>query len=175
MKLNLSVLLLSVSLASAVQVWALPDSCGWEDVNFKVATQTNPLPLASPEAGKAQIVFLETEETDGQVLSGVETYLGVDGTWIGATKGNSYFVAAVSPGRHHLCANWQADFAYEWQRTSLAPLNVEAGRVYYFRVNVVHIRTNGIDYHSLNLTPVNEDEGRYLAGSLLLATAKPKK
>jgi hypothetical protein len=175
MKLNLSVLLLSVSLASAVQVWALPDSCGEANVSFKVTTQTNPSPLASPEAGVSQVVFLETEETDGQVLSGVEANLGIDGSWIGATKGNSYLVVAVSPGQHHVCANWQANFAYEWQRTSVASLNVEPGKVYYFRVNIVHIRTNEIDYHSLDLTPVNEDEGKYLLGSLPLATSKPKK
>jgi hypothetical protein len=175
MRVKLSVLLLGASLASAVQVWALPDSCGKEDVNFKVTTQTNPPQLASPEAGKAQIVFLETEQADGEVLTGVEARLGIDGTWIGATKGDSYFVVAVTPGQHHLCANWQADFAYEWQRTSVAPLNVEAGKVYYYRVNIRHIRTHEIEYHSLDLAPVNEDEGKYLAGSLPLAKSKPEK
>ncbi len=175
MKLKFRILLLSVCLASAVQVWALPDSCGKEDVNFKVTTQTNPPHLASPEAGKAQVVFLETEQTDGEVLSGVVTRLGIDGTWIGATKGNSYFAVAVDPGQHHLCANWQADFAFEWQRTSVAPLNAEPGKVYYYRVNITHIRTSGIEYHSLDLTPVNEDEGKYLVNFLDLATATAKK
>ena len=175
MKPNLGVMLLCVSLASAVQLWALPDSCGKQDVKFKVVTTQTDSPLPSLDAGKAQIVFLETEQTDGIALSGVETRPGIDGAWIGATKGNSYFAVAVSTGEHHLCANWQADFAYEWQRTSVAPLNVEPGKVYYYRINITHIRTNEIEYHSLDLTPVNEDEGKYLVNSLELARAKPSK
>ena len=175
MKLNLSVLLISVSLASAVQAWALPDSCGKEGVQFKVTTQPIPIDFKALDAGKAQIVFLETEQTDGEVLSGVGTRLGVDGAWVGATKGNSYFSLSLIPGQHHLCANWQADFAPEWAVTGLASLNAKPGEVYYYRINIIHIRTHEIEYHSLDLTPVNEDEGKYLVNFLYLATATAKK
>ena len=167
--------LFCLSLLATLHAWALPDSCGKAKVEFKVVTGTSQPLLPAIEAGKAQIVFLETEQADGEVLSGVEARLGIDGTWIGATKGDSYFVVAVSPGQHHLCANWQADFAYQWQRTSVAPLTVEPGKVYYYRVNVRHIRTREIEYHSLDLMPVNEDEGKYLVNVLDLATATAKK
>lgn len=175
MKSKFAVSLFCLSSLATVNAWALPDSCGKDDAQFKVAMGTSQPLLPSIEAGKAQIVFLETEHTDGLVLSGVMTRLGIDGAWIGATKGNSYLVYSVSAGQHHLCANWPADFAYEWQRTSVAPLNAEAGKIYYFRIKITHVRTKEVDDHSLDLIPVNEDEGKYLVNFLDLATVKPGK
>jgi hypothetical protein len=174
MKPSLGILLLCASLVSTVQAWALPDSCGKEDAQFKVTTEAIQ-PLPAPETGKAQIVFLETEDTAGMVLSGVITRLGVDGTWVGATKGNSYFALSVVPGQHHLCANWSADFSTEWAKTGLDTLNAKPGKVYYYRIKIRHIRTQQFEEHSLDLTPVNEDEGKYLVNSLDLATATVKK
>jgi hypothetical protein len=174
MKPSPGILLLCVSLVSTVQAWALPDSCGRDDAQFKVTTEASQ-PLPVPASGKAQIVFLETEDTAGMVLSGVITRLGVDGAWVGATKGNSYFALSVVPGQHHLCANWPADFSTEWARTGLDSLNAKPGKVYYYRIKIRHIRTREADEHSLDLTPVNEDEGKYLVNSLDLATATAKK
>ena len=175
MKPKFAVSLLCLCSLATLHAWALPDSCGKDDVKFKVATGTSQPLLPAIEAGKAQIIFLETEDTAGMVLSGVEARLGVDGAWVGATKGNSYFVASVSPGQHHLCANWPAEFAAEWQRTGVAPLNAEVGRVYYFRVKIRHVRIKDMEDHSLDLMPVNEDEGKYLTKFLPLSTSTLKK
>ncbi|MGB9408645.1 MAG: hypothetical protein WCA89_13995 [Terracidiphilus sp.] len=170
-----AVSLLCLSLFSTLHAWALPDSCGKEGVQFKVTTQPIPIDFKALDAGKAQIVFLESEMTAGMVLNGAETRLGVDGAWVGATKGNSYFSLSLIPGQHHLCANWPADFAPEWALTGLASLNAKPGEVYYYRIKIRHIRLEQIDEHSLDLSPVNEDEGKYLVNFLDQATATVKK
>lgn len=175
MKPKYAAFFLCFCLLAAVHAWALPGSCGKENVQFKVATRSIPIDLKAPGSGQAQIVFLETVEADGLVLSGVEARLGVDGAWVGATKGNSFFALTVPPGEHHLCANWPADFAFEWERTSLASLHAEAGKVYYYRIKIAHIRTREIEEDTLDLMPVNEDEGKYLFDSLDQATATVKK
>jgi hypothetical protein len=169
-----------LSLVVSLHAWALPDSCGKEDTNFKVTTQFNPPPLAPPEAGKAQIVFLETENTGGQFINpGDEARIGVDGAWTGATKGDSYFVVAMSPGLHHLCVNLAKNDDSEWNGTAVTSVNVEQGKVYYYRVKILHLRIGGWPtgdtIQSLDLAPVNEDEGKYLINSLALAIAKPGK
>jgi hypothetical protein len=169
------VFLFPILLGLAVQAWALPDSCGREDQKLKVKTELTSAQPPGPDSGKAQIVFLETVHADGMVLSEVEARLGIDGAWVGATKGDSYFVFSVAPGTHHLCANWQADFSSEWERTSVAPLEAEAGKVYYYRIKVTHLRTKEEDEHFLELTPVNEDEGRYLMMFLPLTSTKTGK
>lgn len=180
MKSTLVMSLLCVCLVSTVEARALPDSCGKENAKLEVTTQLNPPPLASPEAGKAQIVFLETENTGGQFINpGDEARIGIDGAWTGATKGDSYFVAAMSPGQHHLCVNLVKDTDSEWNGTAVTSVNVEQGKVYYYRVKILHLRIGpwptGDTIQSLDLTPVNEDEGKYLVNSLALATAKPGK
>jgi uncharacterized protein (DUF2147 family) len=180
MKPTLVMLLLCVCHLSTVEARALPDSCGKEDTNFKVTAQLNPPPLASPEAGKAQIVFLETENTGGQFINpGDEARIGVDGAWTGATKGDSYFVIAMSPGQHHLCVNLVKNDDSEWNGTAVTSVNVEQGKVYYYRVKILHLRIGGWPtgdtIQSLDLTLVNEDEGKYLINTIALAIAKPGK
>jgi hypothetical protein len=38
----------------------------------------------------------------------VTVRIGLDGTWAEASHGKSYFAFSVTPGEHHLCANWQS-------------------------------------------------------------------
>jgi hypothetical protein len=182
MKRKLGGLLLCVSLACTVQAWALPDSCGEENVHFKVTTQIYSPPDPTPVAGKAQIIFLVTEHTNEYAMDVGEIRLGLDGVWIGATKGNSRFIYSVEPGLHHLCANWPSTLSSEWQRTRLDLLNVEPDKVYYFQIKITKLSkdkiiTNGTELvvNSLDLMLVNVDEGKYLAKFLSLSTSTPKK
>jgi len=63
LKLTLRAFFLCVSLACAGQSGAatLPDSCGADNVKFRVKTEKNQAAVAGPAEGKAQIVFIENE------------------------------------------------------------------------------------------------------------------
>jgi hypothetical protein len=64
--------------------------------------------------------------------------VGLDGAWIGANKGKSYFFFSVDPGDHEVCANWQSGtFKKTAKRIGSAiTLKAEAGKVYYLRTQV---------------------------------------
>jgi hypothetical protein len=36
------------------------------------------------------------------------TEVGMDGAWVGANQGSSYFFFAAAPGEHHLCIHGQS-------------------------------------------------------------------
>ncbi len=97
MKATLVVLLLCSPLVSAIQARAtvLPESCGQDATKFDVKVGTPPegqpaSDIAPPAAGKAQIVFIETLNTEGFHLTTPTTRFGVDGEWVGADKGDSH-------------------------------------------------------------------------------------
>jgi len=100
----------------------------------------------------------------------VTTRVGVDGQWVGADRGNSYFAYTVTPAEHHLCVNWQGV-----QGHGVASLKAEPGKVYYFAINVkIRQDQSGIEQH-LDLAALNEDEGKYLAKTSALAAATPRR
>jgi hypothetical protein len=185
---KLAVLLLCVSLFPAVQVQAkdktiLPDACGDDKVKFDVTTQKNQPQPAPPAAGKAQIVFLETEDKPWGCLGCAipTSRVGLDGTWVGANKNNSYFVLDVDPGVHHLCADFQSVFGRTRQKAGLTSLTAEAGKVYYFEAKetiTVHRYGTGPGSSSerdidLAFGQLSEDDGKYRLKISALATAKP--
>jgi hypothetical protein len=74
-------------------------SCGPKDAKFKVdSDETNhPLPEAKPDM--ALVYVLRTEQKK------ITAQLAVDGEWLGANKGKSYFVIFVAPGKRSLCSS----------------------------------------------------------------------
>ena len=110
MKLSLRTFFLCASLVCAGQVWAntLPDSCGDDKVKFDVKTEKNQAAPAGPAEGKAQIVFVENENQVIGPFMHATVRFGMDGAWVGANSGNSYFALTVDPGVHHSCASWQS-------------------------------------------------------------------
>ena len=126
MKPGRSALVLCVSLACGVRVWAtaLPDSCGDDKVKFDVKTEAGqPLP-AGPVEGKAEIVFIENQMITPFHYEPVR--FGMDGAWAGASKGDSYFVLTVASGVHHLCASWQSDLEQLKKNVKLTSFTAEA-------------------------------------------------
>ncbi len=124
----LSAFLLSAFLACAGQAAAntLPDSCGDDKVKFDVTTQEGqPLPPA-PEA-KAQIIFIQTENQMVTPLGDATIRFGMDGSWVGANNGNSYFALTVDPGVHHLCASWQSVLGRLKKNVDLTLFTAEPG------------------------------------------------
>jgi hypothetical protein len=94
---------------------------------------------------------------------------GMDGTWVGANKGDSYFALTVAPGVHHVCASWQSDLETLKKNVKATSFTAEAGQVYYFAGEIVASRDTLI----FNFSELNEDEGKYQVKSLKLSSSKP--
>lgn len=155
-------------------------ACGPFNSKFVVKTQAGPHTLRQPDPGKA-LVYVVEEQKFKAVLD-VAARVGLDGTWVGANRGDSYFVFSVEPGEHHLCTDWISSFLPNGRIVPLAPLIAEVGKTYYFRV-----RTSGgpgalgdgrwqsADAATIDLDPVNSDEAKLLIASSLLSVSHPKK
>jgi hypothetical protein len=172
MKLGCSAFFLCASLACAGQVWAttLPDSCGDDKVKFDVNTKEGQPPPAGPVEGKAVIIFIENQNQMITPFHYATVRFGMDGAWVGANKGNSYFGLTVDPGVHHLCASWQSDLEQLKKNVKLTSFTAEPGQVYYFAGEILASRDTLI----FSFSQLNEDEGKYRVKALKLSTSKPQ-
>jgi hypothetical protein len=169
MKPGPSALVLCASLACAGRAWVttLPDSCGDDKAKFDVKTEADqPLP-AGPAEGKAVIIFIENQMITP--FHDATVRFGIDGTWVGANKGDPYFALTVAPGVHHLCASWQSDLETLKQSVKATSFSAEAGQVYYFAGEIVASRDTLI----FNFSELNEDEGKDQVKSVKISTSKP--
>lgn len=186
MKLRLSATFLCVLLVAMIQAQAavvLPDACGSDKVKFKVTQPEQPVQPAqpvvvTPDAGKALIVFVETMDKGTSFCipcADATTRVGMDGAWVGANYGNSYFTLAVTPGEHHLCTDWQSSSDKLKQLIGLTSFTAEAGKVYYFQVKVTDKAEGQYIKKDLQLMPLNEDEGKFRLKVSAPSTFKSKK
>jgi len=159
----------------------LPGACGPEKSDFKVEVAAASVGPAAPGAGMAQIIFLETVDAQGPFVdTNAGARIGIDGAWVGAANGDSQVVSNVTPGEHHVCANWPGGDDPFWKRTALSRFNAEPGRTYYFRVEIdqkqyfMGSALHSTD-HTLRLEAVDSDEGKYLASFLPIASSSLKK
>jgi hypothetical protein len=124
-----------VALTSAAQTHkAWPESCGSDAVQYKVKTEKKQSPSAA-EAGKALIVFIES--TEGNFFPLPTARFGVDGNWVGADRGPSYFAYSVTPGLHKLCAARQSGIKADKDVVGVVTVNAEAGKVYYYEFKIM--------------------------------------
>jgi hypothetical protein len=148
----------------------LASACGPAHINFKVDldwSQHGPVP---PEAGKALVYFIHDSGARSESLTVYPTTkYGVDGNWVGAGHGDSWFAVAVAPGEHHVCTVLQSSFFD--QRVELAHFAAEAGKSYYFRTQLV---TSGA-VELLELEQIDSDQAGYLFSEYPMATATAKK
>jgi hypothetical protein len=193
MKTRFALLLLAATLATAT-AWAkpniLPDACGKDEIKFDVDTAKDaPMPGA-PAEGKAQIILIETfnrpSAWTGVHVSDYAVRFGLDGTWIGATKSNSYFAIDVAPGDHHLCSSVRGSK----DLIGTSTFNAEAGKIYYFeykinpgisRGNASVIGSGGSASGSTvsisisgGFSQLDQDAGSFRVKASALATSKPK-
>jgi hypothetical protein len=173
MKPVLTAFFLCVSLACAGQVWAtaLPDSCGDDKVKFEVKTEEAQPAPAGPAAGKAQIVFIETENQMVVPFHSATVRFGMDGAWVGANYSNSYFALTVDPGVHHLCASWQSALGSLKKNVDVTSFTAKPGQVYYFAAQVTVASRDSVIF---GLSQLNEDAGKYRVKLSKLSTSKPK-
>ena len=171
-------MLLCASLCAAAPAYAknvLPDACGDDAVTFDVSLKKDAPPPAGPADGKAQIVLIGTYPYEGRMGMPPTVRFGVDGTWVGANKADSYFILDVDPGKHNLCVAIQ-----KVQRTmaknfvDMASFTAEAGKVYYFEAKFGEIGAGGGGILTFGLAPLGEDEGKYRVKAWKLATWKSK-
>jgi hypothetical protein len=175
LKTTLLIFLMASSVLAQAQTREarLAPSCGPDAVKFEVKTEKNPHGMGQPDAGKALVYFLEDDSEFGSFPKPT-TRVGLDGGWVGATHGNSYFYFSLDPGEHHLCACWQtAVLVGQGHKVAAAHFTAEAGGVYYFRVKDTWVRDMGTA--SISLEPLDSDEGQLLTRKYSFSTFQQKK
>ena len=170
---NLGIVLLFGLLASSVfaqEPSAVSSSggCGPDETQFDVITNKREPPVKQPDFGKALIYVIEDIER------GPTMRVGLDGAWVGANKGKSYFFFPLDPGDHQLCTKWQSSvFKKTAERIgSATAVKAEAGKVYYFRIQVYERSEHD---STVKLEPVETAEGQFLVSSSRFSTWRAKK
>jgi hypothetical protein len=151
---------------------AVAPGCGPIDAKFDVKTDKTQHPIVAAESGKAVVYFVE-DDSHFQSNPKPTTRIGVDGSWVGANHGSSYFYFPVEPGEHHLCASWQSWIgAGTRNKAAAAHFTAEAGSVYYFTVKNTWLRESMI--MGIELLPLDSDEGQLLASKFSFSTSHAK-
>jgi hypothetical protein len=149
-------------------------ACGVATAQFQVTT-SNTHVETQVDPGKALIYLVEEQKF--RVFHDVTVRVGLDGEWVGATRGTSYLSFAVEPGEHHLCVDFLSEFLEPGRLVSLYGFTAEAGKTYYFRARTMaSISSSGRrDIASLDLDLVNDDQGKLLVANSPLSVSHPKK
>lgn len=157
----------------AVRAQALPplSACGAGQPNFNVKDAAVGSPVAPVAADKAVVYVFE--QMPSVLLLSTKVAIGLDGSWVGETKPQSYIRFVAEPGVHHLCAQYQGDAAVgEQGKILLRRLNLEAGHTYYLLYRGIFSRDSG---EVAFLDEVDEDEGLYLLQTSNHVISTPKK
>jgi hypothetical protein len=132
---------LSLPAQSPAPAPAQPAGCGVPATRFQVH-KAKAAPALDAPADRALVVFL-VDDTAFNYVPGPTTRAGLDGQWMGATRGSGFFTIAVDPGPHHLCANWEpfntagalSGLNVGFNNSfSTAEFRAQAGQVYFFLV-----------------------------------------
>ena len=178
MRVALMFLFLASSALAQSQPASTPPStsCGPSQVKFDVKLDNTQHSLGQPEPGKALIYVIEVFQRPPGELGIPTIRVGLNGAWVGANHGSSYLSFSVDPGEHHLCTNWQSVFKRLSDQHSLTSFTAQAGKTYFFRVQVYEESAGGKgQFWTIDLQPVDTDEGNYLLASAPLSLSKPKK
>jgi len=170
MKILLAIFVLTLSaLAEDKTVARALAACGSDDVQLDVKTDKHQHPVAQPRADKAILYVIEDQGPECAFCAAT-IRLGMDGAWVGANHGRSYFFLAVEPGERHLCADWQRLPPVD-RVVSLAHFTAEAGKTYYFRTRLVAAYDHS--GYLLDLNPIDSDEAQFLMASYAFSTLQP--
>ena len=177
MKAALVVILFATSAFAQDQsaIASVEAACGPKEVQFDTETAQNQ-PLSQPEAGKSLVYVVEVFDKVVGQISRPTLRVGLDGKWVGADKGNSYLSVSVDPGEHHLCTRWQSHWRRYSNEAAFAGFTADSGKIYYFRARIAELGgSGGASNFSLDLEPLNPDEGKYLVASSAFSVSHPKK
>jgi hypothetical protein len=147
--------------------------CGADNVQFDVKTDKSRHPQGQVPPGKALVYVFEVERTDAQAfkIGAVTMRIGLDGQWVGANHGNTYFYFPVDPGDHNLCANWQSSLGRFSKLASAVSLTAETGQVYYF---LTKVDERSHDNPAVWMEAVDPAEAKLLIASASLSNFHPK-
>ena|SRR5947209_1293005 len=172
---NLAALLIVASFASAQTRPAdrAAGGCGPGAVHFEIKIDKHNRPTGGLEQGKALVYFIQ-DDTQFEARPRPTTRIGIDGTWVGATKANSYFYLSVFPGEHDLCSSWQSLPVFNaGQSAAAARFSAVEGQTYYFVVRNYY-ETTRHKPAEIELKAVDEAEGQLLASEFSFSTSHPK-
>lgn len=146
--------------------------CGPAEVQFDVKTDKKQHPMPQPESGKALVYVFEDEiQNVSFTIGAVTTRVGVDGRWVGANHGASYFFFTVDPGEHRLCTAIQSSLKRFSKLGSALTFTAEAGKIYYFRVAVEERQ-----YYppAADMESIDPAQGHFLISSHALSSPRPR-
>jgi hypothetical protein len=180
-KLKIGILFLSFIAATTARAQTPPPDlrteagCGPMATQFDVKTDKNQHSVTQPDSGKALVYVIVEEKRDPQVMQigDVTTRVGLDGNWLGANHGESYVSFSVDPGAHRVCSDWQSKLKSIQKLSGAADLTAEAGKTYFFRVQVT--MPYGKLAADLKLKAIDDAEGLLLISKSSLSTWKAKK
>jgi hypothetical protein len=121
--------------------------------------------IVQPGPGSALIYFVQDVDQVAIPAHPIGR-VGIDGQWVGANMGSSYFAVAVEPGLHHLCAEVQS--AFSAGDPEFDHLVAEAGKVYYFRTRIF-LAGNAAVLSAL--VPIDQDQAASMIASYPRAPA----
>lgn len=150
----------------------LPDGCGDDAITFDVKQETDNPGLPALAEGKALIVFVETPPVSNWSN---KVRFGIDGNWVGATKGDAYFTVIVDPGKHDFCASMQVPSQMTKTFSKMASLTAEAGKVYYLEAAINVTGGGNASIAAFDFSQLSEKDGKYRVKAWKFATSKPKK
>ena len=147
--------------------------CGPSGTKFDVQIDKKQHPTLPPEADKAIIYIFQDAKRDSNArnLGNTTTRVGLDGVWVGANHGKSYFFVQVNPGDHHLCVAQQAMLKTSSKLGSALTLRAEAGKVYYFRAEVQEKSEAG---PGVELEAIDSAEGQSLIANSALSISEAR-
>jgi hypothetical protein len=147
--------------------------CGPANQKFEVKTDSGQHPVTQPEPGKA-VIYVIQDDRYFESHPRPTTRVGVDGSWVGAMRSNSYLQTSIEPGEHHLCASWQS-FVGIGMGMKVAALHftAESAESYYFVVKDKWLRDHGPG--DIKFEALDSDEGQLLASKSAFSTSYPKK
>jgi len=175
MKISLFVVLILLgSFARGQEIASAPAAkaaCGPENVKFEVKlVDQSQQPILNPGSSKA-VVYILHDYPRVPMVRLLTTRMGVDGAWVGANEGRSYFGFVIDPGVHHLCVSGQWGRLISPPSIVLHRVAARAGETYYFRVRFLNSGIGGIGF---DLEAVDEDEGQFLRQTSMYSTSHPK-
>jgi len=144
-------------------------------VTFEVSRQKGAPAPAAADPDKARILFIEWIEKAGSCLGcQITTRVGLNGAWVGANQGNSYFSLDVAPGEQHVCTDWQSKFGVFKSKVGLTSFTAEAGKTYYYKIKVTLKQSGDYADRDLDLMPVSEDEAKFRMKTSALSKSTPR-
>jgi|SRR6185369_17478126 hypothetical protein len=175
MKTLLAVLLFATVALSQSQSEAARAAigCGPSGTKFDVQIDKKQHPIPPPDADKAIIYIFQDVKRDSNVhnLGNTTTRVGLDGVWVGANHGKSYFFVLVNPGDHHLCVAQQTMLKASSKPGSALNLRAEAGKVYYYLAAVQEKSEAG---PGVGLEAIDSAEGQSLIANSSLSISQAR-